>query len=86
MSFGIDYLTECIADLPEGVFTTVHACCGFPNYLVSIEPNTRTFQKKMLIRNSDSQVVKNLRNSIMFFCIVACFLYHITLEAETFAQ
>ena len=36
------------------------------------------FYKKLLIRNSDSQIARTLRKSKHFFFILTYFLYHIT--------
>jgi len=33
LSHGIDYLSQCLDGLPRHVFTTLHACCGYPTYL-----------------------------------------------------
>ena len=34
LKYGINFLSECFTDLPTDVFKTVHACCGYPTYLV----------------------------------------------------
>ncbi len=33
LRFGINNLNKCIANIPQGVFTAVHICCGYPEYL-----------------------------------------------------
>ncbi|XP_065052240.1 5-methyltetrahydropteroyltriglutamate--homocysteine methyltransferase-like [Rhopilema esculentum] len=33
LEYGIKYLSACITDVPKEVFKTVHACCGYPQYL-----------------------------------------------------
>ena len=45
------------------------------SYLITY---TYSFYKQPLIRKSDSQIAKKLRNSTVFVCIPTCFLYHST--------
>jgi len=33
LEYGIDALTECLNGVPSDVQTTVHMCCGYPQYL-----------------------------------------------------
>ena len=35
LSYGIDNLEKCFADVSEGTTKVVHLCCGYPLYLVS---------------------------------------------------
>eukprot|EP00794_Sanderia_malayensis_P017627 gene17627-19381_t len=33
LEYGIDFVSQCFHGIPDDVFKTVHACCGYPQYL-----------------------------------------------------